>query len=131
VGGLSFSENGFYMVSAGGDGAVKAWDLRKLACFATLAVPAPSSSAATPAATAVAFDGSGHYVAAGSAAGVVAVGDAKAAFGAGGAAPLATLARGAGEGAAVSSLAWGPLARSLLVGSASAKAALRVFAVPE
>jgi len=33
---LSFSENGYYLASAGGDGSVKVWDLRKLKCIKTI-----------------------------------------------------------------------------------------------
>ena len=33
---LSFSENGYLLASAGGDGSVKLWDLRKLACMKSI-----------------------------------------------------------------------------------------------
>lgn len=54
---LSFSENGYYLASAGGDGSVKVWDLRKLKCIKSIDF-GPSSTA-----TAVAFDHSGLYLA--------------------------------------------------------------------
>ena len=36
INGLCFSENGYHLASAGQDGVVKVWDLRKLKCVATL-----------------------------------------------------------------------------------------------
>jgi len=47
---ISFSENGYYLASADSVGAVKLWDLRKLANFHSIA---PSASQA---AKALAFD---------------------------------------------------------------------------
>ena len=125
---LACSENGYYLATGCEDGVARMWDLRKLAAVGASALPtiAPLTS--------VAFDGSGHYLAAGAATGAVAVWAAKDVAGAGtGSAeappsvdPLWSLPAATGAGA-VTSLGWGPLARSLLVGRASGKAALQIF----
>lgn len=60
VAGLSFSENGYYLATAAADG-VKLWDLRKLKNFKSLSAPGGGGKSG---ATAVAFDFSGHYLAA-------------------------------------------------------------------
>lgn len=58
VNALAFSENGYYMASAGQDGKARLWDLRKLTNFHNLDIgQTPASS--------VAFDFSGSYLAAG------------------------------------------------------------------
>jgi pre-mRNA-processing factor 19 len=54
---LSFNENGYLMASASADSTVKVWDLRKLKVVQSFSLPGP--------ATAVAWDTSGQYLAAG------------------------------------------------------------------
>jgi WD40 repeat protein len=122
---LAFSQNGFYAAvgaaGSGGSASVKLWDLRKLAAVSSVALP----GAGAPGATAVAFDASGGWLAAGSAGGAVAVWGTKEAAAAPGAEPAWT-APGV-PGAPVTALAWGPLARSLLVAGGGKAAPLRVF----
>lgn len=55
---ISFSENGFFMASAGEDSVVKLWDLRKLKVFQTLDLEGVHS-------TSLSFDYSGSYLAVG------------------------------------------------------------------
>ena len=57
VSAIAFSENGYHMASADGEG-VKVWDLRKLSCIHQLSAPS---------ATAVAYDHSGLFLGVGSA----------------------------------------------------------------
>lgn len=123
---LNFSENGFYMASGAADGLVRIWDLRKLAMAGSISIGSSSPSSVGS----VAFDVSGHYLAAGDVSGAVAVWAAKDVAASGGPSAAAPLWTAPSAGAApVTSLAWGPLARSLLVGS-NGKAALQVFTVP-
>eukprot|EP00887_Chlorella_sp_A99_P008229 scaffold12.g8229.t1 len=110
---LSFSENGYYMASAAADG-VKLWDLRKLKNFKSLA---PYDSAPT---TSVAFDFSGLFLAVGGA-------DARAYGVKQDWAVVKEFTDVPKKG--VQALAWGPDARSLLVGAADHN--LRVFAAAE
>jgi len=117
---IAVSENGFTLASGSAD-AAKIWDLRKLALVRDLA--APGAGGARAACSALAFDVTGQFLAVGSAAGVVAVYDAKAAGTSSSAsaaeeAPLPHLrAFAAPAGAHVTGLVWGANARSLAVAS--------------
>ena len=117
---LAISENGYTLASGGAD-AAKVWDLRKLALVRDLA--APGVGGARAACSALAFDVTGQFLAVGSAAGVVALYDAKAAGASAAAsaaeeAPLPHLrALAAPAGAHVTGLVWGANARSLAVAS--------------
>jgi pre-mRNA-processing factor 19 len=115
VAGLALSENGYFMASAGADATLRLWDLRKLANFHTITAPGPL--------TAAAFDFSGNFLAAGAADGAVAVWRSsdwepvtRWAGGAG----------GAGHTAAVTGVAFAPLAASLV--TSSLDRSLKVFA---
>jgi pre-mRNA-processing factor 19 len=125
VAALAFSENGYHLASAGADGA-RVWDLRKLRCLAEL----PNTAGAR----AVAWDGSGAYLAVGGAASaavhaakqewaaLVALADACSP------APRGRGSAGAGAPGAVTALAWAPDARALLAGAGDHN--VREFAAP-
>ena len=117
MGALSFSENGFYMASASDDASVRLWDLRKLACFQTLQLAGNVTAAA---ATAVAFDFSGGFLAAGFGDGGVAVWSSK---------DWAQLVGAREHSARVTGLGWGAHARELY--SSSMDRALIVYAAAE
>lgn len=55
VSSIAFSENGYHMASGSADGALRLWDLRKLACIKTLNVGSPVRD--------VSFDQYGTYLA--------------------------------------------------------------------
>lgn len=119
VSALAFSENGYHVASASAEGAVL-WDLRKVTA-AQDPVKTWAPSAAGAAATAVAFDFSGAFLAAGAADGSVAVWETKDAFAQLG----ATLRHQAG---AVSGLAWGAASRTLTSTGATDRA-MHVYAL--
>jgi pre-mRNA-processing factor 19 len=124
---LSFSENGFHLASGGlRDGVVSVWDLRKLAAVCSLPASGGggSGSGGSGGVTALAYDPTGLYLAAGTADGVVSVWESKAAAGgssggeAGGAPGegLLTLLKGQAAGSAVGGLAWSAAGRTLVSG---------------
>ena len=117
---LSFSENGYHVASAGGDG-VRVWDLRKQKCILHLA---PDAAAATT--CAVSYDYSGAYLAMGALNGGVSVHATRN--------ELARVAAWepstAAQASRVTALAWGPHAQFLAVG-ARGDHNLRVLAAPK
>jgi len=119
---VTASENGYYLASGGVDGTVKIWDLRKVECLTTLvrAGAAAAGAGAPPSAvTALAFDASGLYLAAGTAVGGLAAWDTKEWAEVGGWAPHTD---------AVTGIAWSRHAHALT--TTSLDRTLKVFAAP-
>lgn len=109
---VAFSENGFHLASAGGDG-IALRDLRKVGGTPLVATWSPGGAGV--AATAVAFDAAGWTVAGGDASGAVAAWETRDEF----AQVLKTVRH---HSAAVSGLAWGDLSRSLVSSSLTERA---------